>query len=164
MNKNLTTSTRIMQEILAEMSRLSFWGRLDILRFVWCLRYRRQHKALNICLSLVVLALLMYLLTACSAAFPMDLTQFVITPTAEPTKTQQGNSDVTLPTATPETCTVQTGVPSGYLNLRTGAGTQYPVVRVLDEGEALTVLAGGAWLAVLDTRGNKGYVNSRYCK
>lgn len=116
---------------------------------------------MKVILSLIVLALL---LTACSAAIPMNLTQFVITPTAEPTKTQQGNNDVTLPTATPGTCTVQTGVPSGYLNLRTGPGTQYPVIRVLDEGEVLTVLTGGDWLAVLDTRGNKGYINSRYCK
>jgi uncharacterized protein YgiM (DUF1202 family) len=65
---------------------------------------------------------------------------------------------------TPQTCTVQTGVSSGYLNLRTGAGTQYALVRVLSEGEILTVIKFGTWLEVSDGRGNQGYVNSNYCK
>lgn len=68
----------------------------------------------------------------------------------------------TLPRA--ERCTVRTGVPAGYLNLRTGAGTRYAVIRILDEGEVLKVIRRAAWLQVIDPSGARGYVNRRYCQ
>ena len=105
---------------------------------------------------------LLVILTSCSAAVPLPTT-----PTSEATATATGQKATLyqeIPSPTPKTCTVQTGVPSGYLNLRAGAGTQYAVIRVLDEGEILTVLEHGIWLTVRDSQGNKGYVNARFCR
>jgi uncharacterized protein YraI len=106
---------------------------------------------------------LLILLTSCSATVPLP--RNAATSTVPPTATKV--TITKLPkflSPTPQICTVQTGVPSGYLNLRTGAGTDYAAVRVLSEGETLTVIKFGTWLEVLDTHGNQGYVNSNYCK
>ncbi len=92
---------------------------------------------------------------------------------AKPTATTQATAPATkssskpeklITTPAPDTCTVTTGAPVGYLNLRNGAGVQYAVIRVLTEGEVLTVVTRGAWHEVTDTRGNHGYINSTYCK
>ncbi len=61
-------------------------------------------------------------------------------------------------------CTVTTGAPVGYLNLRTGAGVQFAIIRVLAEGEVLTVIHVGAWHEVTDAQGHHGYINSNYCE
>jgi uncharacterized protein YgiM (DUF1202 family) len=50
------------------------------------------------------------------------------------------------------------------LNLRTGAGVNHSVIKVLSEGETLKVLERAAWLQVIDKRGNQGFINGRYCK
>jgi hypothetical protein len=159
-HKTQTTTGHILKEVLAEMSQMGLVDQARVLRFALRLHIRRQrHKALNVCLSLIVLTLLIYSLAACS-----PYADLVPTAAAEPTASKQGNTHVTLPTPTLETCIVQTGIPSGSLNLRTGTGTQYAVIRVLNEGETLTVLAAGSWLAVMDSAGNQGYVNSHFCK
>lgn len=84
-----------------------------------------------------------------------------VTATATQSKIPSGTAD---PSPTPQACTVSTGVPAGNLNIRTGAGTSYAVIRVLAEGETLTVIKRGAWLQVIDAQGNQGYINSTYCK
>ena len=55
-------------------------------------------------------------------------------------------------------------MPDGYLNLRTGAGVGYEVIRVLADGETLQVLERVAWLQVIDAKGNQGFINARYCR
>ena len=103
---------------------------------------------------------LLILLTSCSAAVALPTT-----PTSAATAIKfTVNKPQTNPSPTPQTCTVQTGVPTGYLNLRTGAGTDYAVIRVVNEGETLTVIHFDTWLEVLDAQGHQGYVNSNYCK
>lgn len=67
-------------------------------------------------------------------------------------------------TATAQTCEVETGYASGAVNLRTCAGTMCEVIRVLTEGDRLTVLAVGAWLKVTTADGVTGYIKSNYCK
>lgn len=88
-----------------------------------------------------------------------------------PTPTEAPAALATTPTPIPrqsptaqDTCTVSTGVPAGYLNLRAGPGMEYAVLRVLNEGEVLTIVTPGAWHEVTDAEGNTGYVNSTYCK
>src|SRR5687767_4489720 len=92
---------------------------------------------------LIAASLLLVVLTSCSAAIPAPGTA-----TAEPspsaTATSKGNNVVTFATPAPDTCTVTTGYERGTLNSRTGPGTRYAVIRVLTEGETLTVIARGA--------------------
>lgn len=87
----------------------------------------------------------------------------VETPTrSRPTQSPTASPTSTKPSA--DLCTVRTGVPRGYLNLRTGAGTRYAVIRILAEGEVLEVLERAAWLQVIDRKGKQGYVYRRYCQ
>ncbi len=67
------------------------------------------------------------------------------------------------PTPRPS-CTVTTGVPSGYLNIRAGAGVEYPVIGQLHEGDVLTILTPGAWLEVETSQHQTGWINSKFCK
>lgn len=67
-------------------------------------------------------------------------------------------------TATAQTCAIETGYASGAVNLRTCAGTMCEVIRVLTEGDRLTVNAVGAWLKVTTADGVTGYIKSNYCK
>ena len=67
--------------------------------------------------------------------------------------------------STPLSCTVQTNVERGKLNIRSGPGTQYNVVAVLSEGEVLSVLAlSGSWSKVETYNDVTGWVNVAYCK
>ena len=90
---------------------------------------------------------------------------------AQPTATVTASPAATVTAAAPraatptsETCTVETGVPAGNLNIRTGPGTSYGVIRVLAEGETLKVIERGAWLKVIDNQGTRGFINARYCQ
>jgi uncharacterized protein YgiM (DUF1202 family) len=119
-----------------------------------------EERIFNFCIWLLAAICLLILLTSCSAAVSLPTT-----PTSAATAMEfTVNKPQNTPSPTPQTCIVQTGVPSGYLNLRTGAGTQYAVIRVVNEGETLTVTQFGTWLKVLDAQGNQGYVNSDFCK
>lgn len=115
------------------------------------------------------LVLLFALLSAgCSAAIDLPTPTPTTTPkvwdaTPLPSTTSSPIRELPQP-PTPETCTVSTGVPAGYLNLRSGAGMQYRVIRVLNEGEVLTVNTRGEWHEVTDAQGNHGFINSNYCK
>ena len=114
-------------------------------------------------LTVVLVTAMAILLTACNAAIPLPATP---TARASPIAARTSTAELMKPmaTETPTACTVKTGVPAGSLNLRSGAGMQYKVIRVLREGERLTVLSAGAWLKVTDEHGARGYINARYCQ
>jgi uncharacterized protein YgiM (DUF1202 family) len=61
------------------------------------------------------------------------------TQTIEPTGTSVVVQVVAEPTQS-QICIVLTNVPNGYLNLRSGSGLSYSVIRVLHEGDKLTYL------------------------
>lgn len=61
-------------------------------------------------------------------------------------------------------CNVLTGIDTGRVNLRTCAGVMCPVLLVLNEGQALTVIHSGAWNEVTTANGVTGFINSNYCK
>lgn len=90
------------------------------------------------------------------------------TPVSTVTASPMASSTKAVSTVTvlpsPTGCIVSTGTGAGYLNLRTGPGVQYAVIRVLEEKELLTVMTAGAWYEVTDAKGNHGFVNSRFCK
>jgi uncharacterized protein YraI len=60
-------------------------------------------------------------------------------------------------------CRVMTGIPEGTVNLRSCAGTACPVLLVLSDGQALTIIQAGAWMEVLTADNLRGYINSKYC-
>ncbi len=67
------------------------------------------------------------------------------------------------PTPRPS-CTVTTGIPSGSLNIRAGAGMQYAAIGLLHEGDVVTILTPGAWLEVETSQHQTGWINSKFCK
>ena len=69
-----------------------------------------------------------------------------------------------LPTVTPRACEVVTGFDNGAVNLRTCGGTSCEVIRILTEGERLTILTAGLWSHVTTEDGVTGWLNSNYCK
>jgi uncharacterized protein YgiM (DUF1202 family) len=70
-----------------------------------------------------------------------------------------------LPTQTPvNTCTVQTGIDTGRVNLRACPGTNCGVLSVLADGELLQVIGAGDWLKVQTKSQMTGYINSKFCK
>lgn len=134
-----------------------------------------EKKIFDTVVWFMALVALLVMLTGCSAAIDLPATATGDLPaqagaTAAPMSTRSTQIATAEPEqiheATPqlETCTVQTGVPAGYLNLRIGAGTQYAVIHVLTEGEVLQVIERGAWLEVINEQGNQGFINGRYCR
>lgn len=117
----------------------------------------------NLFLWLMAGLVLVIILTSCS---PLDGLQIASpTATAAPTGTQAPQIQPSpTPSPSPITCTVTTGYQAGTLNMRSGPGTSWAVLRVLIEAESLQVTRRGAWLQVIDTHGARGYVNSKYCK
>lgn len=121
-------------------------------------------------ISLLVLLALVSL--ACSLTAPPSGTtvsglfalpaQF--TPTPEPVPTPAPAHTLT-PTPAPrlDSCYVRTGFKNGRVNLRTCAGLACSVVKVLSEGDRLTVITSGDWLQV-QTGSLNGYVNALYCQ
>ena len=115
-------------------------------------------------LSIVMITAVLILLAGCSPYVDAPRA----TPTAVTTVTPQRITPSPRPptsTATPlPSCRVRTGIPDGRVNLRTGAGVSYAVVRVLREGELLKVLQRAAWLKVRTAGGNTGFIYARYCR
>src|SRR5687768_2391464 len=121
-----------------------------------------ERLILILVMRLFALCELIALLTSCSPYVELP----TATPTARQTVTpapQRKPTVIKFPTPFP-TCTVRTGIPDGIVNLRTGAGVSHAVIRVVHEGEKLSVVQRAAWLQVIDARGNRGFINSRYCK
>jgi uncharacterized protein YgiM (DUF1202 family) len=107
---------------------------------------------------------LLVILTSCMEmpAGPQTATPVLSsTPTAALTQVSKTSSPVPFPT-----CTVSTGIDAGRLNIRTGAGLQYDVIRVLQEGEVLNMTGGqsGNWIQVITTRNDTGWINKKFCK
>lgn len=90
------------------------------------------------------------------------------TPTATATGTAAPATQTATNTPTPAlaTCTVTTGVQAGNLNIRTGAGVGFAVIKVLQEGQAATITdesPRGNWIQV-KTGHVTGWINSKFCK
>lgn len=120
---------------------------------------RTRTKLFNV--VFFVACTLAFILLGCS---PFDGLA-TVQPTATVTRTILSTRLPVTPSPTSQpTCTVRTGIPAGYLNLRVAPGTNRAVIRVLDEGETLKVIARGAWLKVIDSDGTRGFVNARYCE
>ena len=85
------------------------------------------------------------------------------TSTAAPDVIQPSPTNTNKPTQAPAICEVTTGLQLGRVNLRTQPGTSAGIIRVLAEGEILTVIERGAWLEVIDHASNHGFINSKYC-
>jgi uncharacterized protein YgiM (DUF1202 family) len=87
-----------------------------------------------------------------------------VTPVPSATGTAQPSPS---PTASPlPSCTVSTGIEVGRLNIRTGAGVQHAVIRVLHESDVLTMTGkrAGRWAQVVTRDSLTGWINSRYCQ
>jgi len=61
-------------------------------------------------------------------------------------------------------CKVVTGLETGRVNLRECAGTSCPVLRVVEDGQILTIVKAGAWNEVATADGIHGWINSTFCK
>jgi hypothetical protein len=81
-------------------------------------------------------------------------------PAAQPSQTIEART-IDTPTAF---CEVMTEVDKGHVNLRTCAGTACPVLLVLEDGQALTVIQSGTWNEVKTFDGVRGWINSNFCK
>jgi uncharacterized protein YgiM (DUF1202 family) len=119
---------------------------------------RTEQRAVKFFAWLTAGYALLIILTSCS---PLQAPP-VSTGTPAAAVTADLQSEVTTPTP-PQLCTVSTGYNNGLLNMRTGPGTNYPVLTVLDEGQVLTVLERGDWLKV-STGTATGFIYSRYCE
>ena len=87
---------------------------------------------------------------------PVTATIAPLTPTPtrppEPTPTRKASQE----------CEVSTGTPGGWLNLRAGPGMTYQVRAVLQEGQPLVMLNGGAWVRVQTLSGQAGWVYAAF--
>lgn len=108
-----------------------------------------------------IFALLVLLSVVFSALTWLNSLQAVesIQPTLQPLRTASMTA-----TQTEKICTVQTGIDSGLVNLRKCEGLACPVLLVVHEGQALTVIHVGAWSHVETKDGVRGWINSNYCK
>jgi len=113
--------------------------------------------------------LLVLILVACRAG-----------PTATPTPTRMSARPTSTPTATtrPKPTATPTHTPTitptplpdaivnnDILNLRTGPGTVYDIIKVMQLGDELDVTArneAGTWLAVTTSDGSKGWCSTKY--
>ena len=111
---------------------------------------------------LLSFAAFVILATACS---PLAIYEQPATTTAEPTITILSINPSVIPPPTPQSvCTVTTGYQVGRVNLRSQPTTSARVLRVVIEAEILKVIERGAWLQVIDAKGNQGFIYSKYCK
>ena len=109
--------------------------------------------------TFLLLAVAVIFATACSLTSGAAVLK---TPTGTPTASQHAQP-MQSPTTSPTRCTVTTGAAGGRLNMRACAGTGCGVIGVLEEGQAVTILAAGDWLKVQTEAGATGFVNSKYC-
>lgn len=116
----------------------------------------------------IVFALIVLLLAGCQAAIDLP-TPTAGPPSPTPIVTVQGKESTPVSTVetikqNKNTCKVSTGIESGFLNLRTGPGMNYAVIRVLEEEEVLTVIISGTWNEVIDSEGIHGFVYGKFCE
>jgi uncharacterized protein YgiM (DUF1202 family) len=103
---------------------------------------------------------LLVLLTSC-IEIPADP---AATATPSATRTARPSATVT-PSPLPH-CIVSTGIDTGRLNIRAGAGLKSAVIRVLQEGDVLTIEGGkaGNWIRVVTGDDVTGWINKNFCK
>ncbi len=104
---------------------------------------------------------LLVLLTSC---LEMPAAAQTVTPVPSSTGTAQPSRSLT---ASPlPSCYVSTGIDTGRLNIRTGAGVRHSVIRVLQEGDVLTMKGGkaGNWIQIVTRDNLTGWINSNYCR
>lgn len=123
--------------------------------------FKAPHRFVNWPISSLML---LVILTSCNPYARIGETPITSTVTISSTPTQKPKRITPTITPAPRACTVDTGIPRGQLNLRTGAGVQFAVIRILNEGEAVRVLERASWTEVIDRVGNHGFVYSKYCK
>ncbi len=120
-----------------------------------------NRKIFNICLWIFAGLCLLVLLTSC---LEMPAAPQTVTPVPSSTGTAQPSPSLTA-SALP-VCYVSTGIDNGALNIRTGAGVNHSVIRVLQEGDVLTMKGGkiGNWIKVKTGDSLTGWINSNYCR
>jgi N-acetylmuramoyl-L-alanine amidase len=122
-----------------------------------------EKRIFDFCIWLVAASVFLAVLSSCNPY--QGLQTATQTAIAGPTSTTEVARARATSSPTPyPTCTVATGVPAGYLNIRSGPGVQYAVIGLLREEETLTVITRGDWLEVETAQHQTGFVNSRYCK
>lgn len=89
------------------------------------------------------------------------------TPTPKPTATPTPKPTATptpKPTATPTPSESGTAIATDYVNLRTGPGTSYGVIRTLQKGEELEVLdsSNKDWVKVKTSKNETGWCSTEY--
>ena len=69
-----------------------------------------------------------------------------------------------VPLMQPSVVAAETAVTTGYLNLRSGPGTNYRILLTLTKGASLTVLddSDGSWVKVQTSGGTQGYCSRSY--
>jgi len=84
------------------------------------------------------------------------------TPSAKPARVVDNPA---IPSPPIMTCRVSTGLPDGWLNLRSEPGENAPIITVLTEGETLTITDASRadWLKVNSPSGS-GWVYGPYCE
>lgn len=120
-----------------------------------------ERRLISGALWFIAACVILAILTSCSPYEDLQLR----TPTPATTGTAQLSQVATIEPTPYPSCTVQTGVPAGNLNIRTGAGTQYAVIGLLREGQRLTLTGTrqDGWIEVI-TGNLSGWINERYCK
>jgi len=73
------------------------------------------------------------------------------------------SGDITV-TVSPSYCVVTTGIKEGHVYLRSGPGIRNKIIRVLSEGESLSINLLGEWYQVTTSEGVTGWIYSRFCK
>jgi uncharacterized protein YgiM (DUF1202 family) len=104
---------------------------------------------------------LLVLLTGC-----MEMPSQPVTVTPVPSMTRTAQPSPSLTASPLPSCKVSTGIDTGRLNIRTGAGVSYAVLQVLHEGDVLTIEGGqaGNWIKVVTRDSLTGWINSNYCR
>lgn len=115
-----------------------------------------ERRIVNGALWLVGACVIVAMLTSCS---PYAMGTIVPSDTPSPSATARKSAHLQISTPTPRpSCTV-----TGFLNFRTSPSRGAAVIRVLTEGERVTVIERGDWLKV-STRNKTGFIYGKYCR
>jgi uncharacterized protein YgiM (DUF1202 family) len=110
-----------------------------------------------------------------NADFPAQITETAsseaVTFTPSPTEVLapvQSGSALLPPRPTPETCVVRTGFENGTINIRSGAGSTFPVIGTAHEGDVISLIGPedeNGWAPILTKDKLNGYFYLRmWCK
>lgn len=111
----------------------------------------------------IILIISLIFILGCSlpSTIPVKTTLTAPLSTDAPAIPTQTSIPSQTPTAKPITCTVNAMV----LNFREGPSTSNNIIKWLDHKVELTIVKrDGAWLKVISSTGEIGFVHSKYCK